>query len=93
MKWRGRKSDNWACREMYEVEDAGSITGAQCWAQEGYSQQHSQLGALVATQLINHHTISLARAQLHNSAFCVAVDAIEAFLEQSFPSRPPWKQP
>lgn len=49
--------------------------------------------ALVAAQLVNHHTISLARVQLHNSAFCAALDAIEAFLEQSFPSRPPWKQP
>lgn len=29
MKQRGRKSDNWACREMDEVGDAGSITGAE----------------------------------------------------------------
>lgn len=37
------------------------------------SQQNSQLPA---AQLVNHHTIGLARMQLHNLGFCVAVDAI-----------------
>lgn len=34
MKCLGRKFDNWACRKMYGLENAGPVPGTRCLAEE-----------------------------------------------------------
>lgn len=76
MKCIGRKFDNWACRKMYDLEDARSGPGAHGLASETIPCSIPSSGPSAAAQLVNHHTIRPARMQLYNLGFCVAVDAI-----------------